>query len=173
MDINYLLSVLNLYLEKEEDKLLTINVANLDSIVKIDFSYNASHNKTYVKLDKKIFLDNIKLFIDKIQVGFDISKEEYSNLNYNIVFSNSRLLNFKDFSSNELELIRNNIKTLNEFNFSKIETNELNYNEIYVENKKNNLSFQMGWTNFLTLFILAILFSDIFMIALLVFKSFK
>ena len=172
MNIAYLLSVLNLYLNKELNKKLNINITNLDDLVKIDFSYD-SLNKTFIKLNNQLFFDNIKELIEKMQGDLDILNEEYKNDEYSIIFSNNRQINFINFSLENLQLIRNNFKTINEFTFNQINSNHLTYNEIYKQNKKYQLSFQMGFTGFLTLFLSAIWFLDIFMISLWIFKMMK
>lgn len=173
MNVSYLLSVLNLYLEKEKDLCLTVNILNISDIVKVDFSYNNSQNRTYVKLNKKIFFENINLFINTVQKEMDVIEEDYNNNIYNITFSNNQKLSFKNFSYEELKIIRNNIKTKNEFVFEKVENSQISYNEIYKENSKYKLSFQMGFTGFMTIFLSAIWFLDIFMIALWIFKTLK
>ena len=175
MNINYLLSILDLYLLKENDSPLIIEVYDNDNIVKIEFSYlNSIQNKTYIKLDKNIFIDNIKYFIPKIQNNLIINKENIDSKDniYSIIFSNNRQINFYNFK--DLEILRNNFINLPN-NINEIQNVEVieptSYNEIYNEKKKTNLSFSMGFSTYMTLFLTAIWFLDIFMIALWIFKS--
>ena len=171
MNMNYLLSILDLYLLKENNNPLIIELINNNNIVKFELSYlNSYEDKTYIKLDKEIFFKDIKYFLDKIQSNLDIKSESIDNNIYNITFSNNRKINFINFDVKDIELIRNNLNHTNYelmFKENKTET----YNEILKENKSNQkLAFSMGFSGFITIFLTAIWFLDIFMIALWIFK---
>lgn len=174
MNIGYLLSILDLYILKEKNGCLVIEVDNVLELVKVKFCYSFdTPNKTFVKIKKEIFFDNIEEFLKKIQGNLNIKKENISNLDnkntYQITFDSNRKLSFVNFSNEELSLIRKNLKNIeNDFSF----VVENNYYKVYQENKKNNLSFSMGFTTYITLFITSILFLDIFILSLLVFKVF-
>ena len=55
MNIGYLLSILDLYLLKEKNGSLIIEVDNILDLVKVNFSYSFdSSNKTFVKIELEI-----------------------------------------------------------------------------------------------------------------------
>lgn len=174
MNISYLLSILDLYLLKEKDGYLIIEIDNILEIVKIKFSYSFdSTNKTFVKIDKKMFFENIKYFLNKIQGNLTIQDEKIKNINnqkiYQVIFSNQRNLSFINFKKEELKIIRSNLNSSKlDFDFNE----NINYNDVFELNKNNNLSFQMGFSSYMTLFIISIFLSDIFMISLFIFKVF-
>ena len=59
MTIGYLLSVLDLYLLKEKNNTLLIQVDNKENLVKFNFTYSFdSINQTFVKIDKDLFFNN-------------------------------------------------------------------------------------------------------------------
>jgi len=176
MGINYLISIFNLYISKESDKkILNIDVTKKDNLIKFDFSYtNSRNNKTFVKLEIEEFNKYIKLIIDKLQYKLDVSNENYIDQIYSIEFNNKRQINFIGFSIDELNKIKTNINNsvLDLINMpNTIEIKDDSYNEIYQNNTNQKLVFSMGFSSFITIFLTAIWFLDIFMIALWVFKS--
>ena len=177
MNSSYLLSILDLYLLKENNGSLIIEVLKEEELIKVDFCYSTSKNqKTFLKLDKKVFFDSLKLFLSKVQGNFQVVDETLLETNkqksYTITFDNNRKLTFINFSVEEFEMIRSNLSNLeSEFQFEKVqEEQELSYTEKF--NLSKNLSFSMGFSTYLTLFISAIWFLDIFMISLWIFKAF-
>ena len=100
MNINYLVSILNLYLKNENsDKLLEIDFTKIDNQVKVDFSYaNSRNHKTYVKIDYKEFFSYIKYLADRIQANLKVEKENYLNKSYTIKFNNQRQVSFNNFN---------------------------------------------------------------------------
>lgn len=175
MNVSYMMSILDLYLMKEKDGTLIIEVDNIEEIVKVKFCYAFdSTNRTFVKIDKKMFFDNINYFLKKVQGNLSVSGENLTNLNnkkiYRLIFNSKRTLSFVNFTNDELKLIRENLTNLkSDFIFQEeIST----YDTKLTKNKQSNLSFSMGFSSYLTLFITSILFLDIFMISLWVFKVF-
>lgn len=172
MNIGYLLSILNLYLnQKKQDKLI-ISFDNLENLVKVDFCYfNNQINKTFVKLDKEVFFDNLNTIVNNIQEKFNKLEEELNYNNNKFIYSLNSLnqnISFIGFTKEELELIRKAFNKLEEFNFK---INEVTYSDIY-QNKNTKLVYKMGFTSYLTLFLSSIFFLDIFVISLLIFKNF-
>lgn len=175
MNISYLLSILDLYLLKEKNSTLVIEVDNILEIVKVKFYYSFdSSNKTFVKIDKKLFFDHILEFLQKIQGNLRVEGETLKTINnqpvYELVFTKQRKLSFINFTSDEMQLIRKNLNNLEtEFDF-KIE--EITYDQQLVINKNNKLSFSMGFSSYVVLITTSVLFLDIFMISLWIFKVF-
>lgn len=176
MNIGYLLSILDLYLLKEKSGSLIIEVDNILDIVKVKFSYSFdSSNKTFVKIDKKMFFDNIYEFLSKIQGNLEIKNEvliqDVKSREYKLTFDKNRNLSFINFSNKEIKLIRENLNEVkNDF------TLEISDIESYDKKKekiaKTKLSYSMGFTSYITLFITSIWFLDVLMISLWIFKVF-
>lgn len=178
MNISYLLSVIDLYLKKPHEK-LNIEVIKYDEYVKFNFFYDSSSiNKTYISVDMNTFWSFAKNILSSIQNKNTIDEELIDeNKNYVVKFKN-REVTFSWFKNEELEKIRANFNTNNkEFIFNKIDEDEIKEIERYEDklkyNKNYKLSFSMGFTSFMTIFLSAIWFLDIFMIALWVFKTLK
>lgn len=177
MNMNYLISVINLYLSKEKNNYLIIELSNTDDNIKISLSYSNSYNdKTYIKINKNLFYKDINLLINTIQSNVVINEEKIDENVYSVIFKNNRTIKFINFSNDDIISIRNN------FNFTNYEhlydlkltsSEDKNYDEIYKENKNTNLKFSFGFGSFITIFLTSIWFLDIFMIALWVFKILK
>lgn len=178
MNLNYLISILNLYLSKENDSPLIMWIDDKTNVIKIDFTYEKSlNNKTYVKVDKDLFFNNIEFLIKKIQGNLEIINESFNNNTYQVLFNNKRRINFINFNENELTLIRNNFNNLtssfnNIFNNTVVDDNTT-YDNILSENKNIKLNLSFGFTSFITVFLTSILFLDVLMIALWIFKTIK
>ena len=175
MDLNYLLSIIDLYLLKELNDHLVIDMYD-DDVIKIECSYaSSSLNKTYIKINKDDFFNNINYIITKIQGNLNIKNESYENDTYKVIFDNNREIKFILFNNDDLTKIRNNFNNLNNnFSFNKVEiNNNINYNQIYNETKQTNLKHSFGFSGFITIFLMSIWFLDIFMIALWIFKIIK
>ena len=180
MGINYFLSILDLYSVKETDSPLIIEVLNKNDTIKIDFSYESSYlNKTFVNLNKDVFFNNLKFIINKIQNNKDIISENLDeNYYYKVELENKTRITFINFESNDLQMIRNKFNSTNlDFTLTELDLNvkedKETYDEIYNENKNTNLRFSFGFSSFITIFLTAIWFLDIFMIALWIFKIIK
>ena len=183
MNISYAFSLLDLYLLNEKEGSLIVEVLKKDNLVKIDFSYTTSPlNKTYIKIDKNIFFDNLEHFIFKVKENIEIDEEKIDiNSNektYVLKFKNNRSITFANFSDSELLEIRKKLNINTDINLNK-ESIKLNIEEIkensYTKlfSEKSNLKFSMGFSSYVTLLLSAFLFLDVFMIALWVFGSIK
>ena len=76
MTISYLLSILDLYLLKEKDNELLIEVDNEENLVRFNLTYSFdSINKTFVKINKDLFITNLKEIILKIQSNLKLKEE--------------------------------------------------------------------------------------------------
>ena len=172
MNINYLLSILDLYLMKEKNGSLIIEVDNIENLVKVEFCYSFdAYNKTFVKINKEVFFANISYFLKKVQGNLFVEKESFNNQVYEIEFDKERKLSFKKFAKDEMELIRNNLTNIkNEFKF---EVEEVSYDQKYNLNSNiPRLSLSMGFTSYLTLFLTSTWFFAVLMLSLFTFKLF-
>lgn len=177
MNISYLISVLDLYLKKTNEK-LNIEIIKYDEYIKFNFFYDSSAiNKTYISVDIESFNKFSKILFRKIQKNDDIIEELIDNNNNYVVEFKNRVVTFSWFDVNELEIIRSYFDTSNEFSFNQIKNEEdINNIEKYedkIVNKNHKFAYSMGFSSFITIFLSAIWFLDIFMIALWIFKALK
>ena len=177
MSISYLLSILDLYTMKEKNSSLIIEVLNNEDLVKVNFCYtNDTFNKTFVKISKDVFFTNLKFIMEKIEPNLEVLNENLLNNNYEVIFKNKRKISFLrfflKFTKEEIQKIQANLNIIKEP--SKDEKVISFYDEQLNKNKNISLklSLSMGFSNYMILFISAIWFLDILMIALLVFKLF-
>ena len=173
MTISYLLSILDLYLLKEKDNELLIEVDNEENLVRFNFTYSFdSINKTFVKINKDLFFTNLKEIILKIQSNLKLEEEKFiirNNKNiYTFNYEQRRIITFIGFSKKEMLKIRESFNDLSDnFDFNINDS----YDQILV-NKPEKLQFSMGFSNYMSLFLSSIFFLDILMISLWIFKAF-
>lgn len=178
MDVSYLLSVLDLYLMKEKDFKTIIQVNNIENIVKFEFSYSFDlHNKTFVKIKKELFFENIKYIIEKIQGTLEIEEESLTNVDlkntYTFLFKNKRKIVFINFTEEELHIIRNQFSNLTlDYQTIVLDSKKDSYNDKLKEVPKIKLAYSFGFSSYLTLLLTSVWFLDVFMISLFVFKLF-
>ena len=177
MSISYLLSILDLYTMKEKNSSLIIEVLNNEDLVKVNFCYtNDTFNKTFVKVSKDVFFTNLKFIMEKIEPNLEVLNESLFNnnldLNYEVIFKNKRKISFLKFNKEEIQKIQANLNIIKE---SSEDEKVISFYDEQLNKNKNisvKLSLSMGFSNYMILFISAIWFLDILMIALLVFKLF-
>ena len=173
MTIGYLLSILDLYLLKEKDSQLLIEVDNEENLVRFNLTYSFdSINKTFVKINKDLFFTNLKEIILKIQSNLKLKEEKYEIKNnkniYTFNYEQKRIITFIGFSKKEMVKIRESFNDLSDnFDFNINDS----YDQILV-NKPEKLQFSMGFSNYMSLFLSSIFFLDILMISLWIFKAF-
>ncbi len=90
----------------------------------------------------------------------------------------NRVISFSWFEKEQLINIRNYFEVNNkDFSFDRIHTqeeiNDIEKYEDKLTNKNQKFAFSMGFSSFMTIFLSAIWFLDIFMIALWIFKALK
>ncbi len=188
MNTSYLLSVLDLYLQKEKNGKVIIEVESINTMIKVNFSYTFDNiNKTYVKLTKEEFISCLKEFIAKIQGDMEVTKEEYD---YNkqrttsYTFEDLRRVSFINFRESDLKVINSsfsnleekieepiNIHAYDDIVIEDFDDEEESYNKIFKDSKQSKFSFSFGFTSYTTLFLIAIWFLDILLIGLWIFKA--
>lgn len=178
MNASYLMSVLDLYLKKTNEK-LNIEIIKYNEYIKFNFFYDSSSiNKTYISIDKDSFVRFSKILFSKIQKNEDIIEELIDEENNYIVKFKKRTITFSWFNQEELKYIRSHLEVKDkDFTFNNIniqqENNDNTKYEDKVITKNSKFAFSMGFSSFMTLFLSAIWFLDIFMIALWIFKALK
>ncbi len=175
MNTDYLLSIINLYLKKENDKKKTnLNIHKLEQV--IIFSFNMSKKES----DKTSCTISIEEIDGKISKILNIYKEDemiidekYSNkkdnCHYEVLFKNGRILSFDGFNSVEINSIRNILFNISVSN-NVIQLEELNEEKKMVYHPTFSLQ-QAGFASNTTLFLVALYVLDAFLIALLIFKE--
>ena len=174
MNIEYLYSIINLYLGREKDKQKTnLNIRKLSDSIEFNFNMNSKDpNKTTVKIpldDVKLLLANIlnKYKQDLIIIDEDYVKSKDSR-NYRVLFKNGRSLSFDGFSLLEINNFRNIL-----YNIS------VNNNEVLVENinvqrkmeyKPSLVLQQAGFMSNSTIFLVVLYLVDLFLIILWILK---
>lgn len=180
MDINYLYSIINLYLSKEsDDKKTNLNVIKGNDN-QIEFNFNMNKNDpetTSFKVVNDLVLEekNLNNFIKTYKQHNMIIDEKYDydkvndNCYYYIMLNNGRSISFRNFSLIEINNIRNIIYDIK---FQKEEIRIVFEEEQEFENPVNYRLRQAGFASFGTLFMTIVWFLNIILVSLWVFKLF-
>ena len=177
MDIDYLYSIVDLYLKKEKDNKRTyLNIKKLDDHVEFSFSMkNEAEDKTESKLSYEDFNARMLDFLTRFKEDLMIIDEKYDcdsisgKCNYFVLFNNGRSISFKGFSVLEMNNLRNMLYNIN-INQNEIRVNEIDKKKEMVYQPRLRLQ-QAGFSSFATIFLIAIFFVGILVIALWVFQS--
>ena len=176
MNIDYLYSIVNLYLKKEtNNKRIILNIKRLEDEVEFNFRMN---EKSEEKTNFVIPLDeyNIHLYefinIYKNDLMIIDEKYNYNNVNntcyYYVLFKNGRVISFDGFTVLEMNNIRNFLYGIN------IHKEEIRVSNIDEEKQmayKPRLTLQQaGFSSYATLFLTVLFFADVLVIALWIFK---
>lgn len=180
MDINYLYSIVNLYLTKEDDyKKTNLSITKgIDNLIQFNFNMNKNDSETTsFKVISDLVLEekNLDNFIKMYKQNNMIIDEKYdfdkinNTCYYYIMLNNGRCVSFRNFSLIELNNIRNIIYNI------KFQKEEIRI--VFEEEKelKKPVSYrlqQAGFTSFKTLIIAIVLFLSIILLSLWIFKSF-
>lgn len=172
MTIGYLLSVLDLYLLKEKNNTLLIQVDNKENLVKFNFTYSFdSINQTFVKIDKDLFFNNLDEIVKKIIGNLELVKENLETKNnkniYTLNYSSKRIVTFVGFNKDEMVKIRDKFNLKESFSFDILK--DTYDNKLLVN---SNLKLQLGFSSYMSLFLSSIFLLDVLMISLWVFKAF-
>ena len=180
MDINYLYSIVNLYLTKEDDyKKTNLSITKgIDNLIQFNFNMNKNDSETTsfkvisdLVLEEKNFDNFIKMYKQNNMIIDE--KYDFDKINntcyYYIMLNNGRCVSFRNFSLIELNNIRNIIYNI------KFQKEEIRI--VFEEEKelKKPVSYrlqQAGFTSFKTLIIAIVLFLSIILLSLWIFKSF-
>ena len=173
MNINYLYSMVNLYLKNENDhQRLKINITKKEDSVLFSFNMKKEDiDKTSIKLPMQIvnehFYDIIQLFKGDLLIidekyDYDKVKDECY---YYIKLNNGRMIIFNGFSLMELNTIRNIIYNID------IRQDEIRIGKEEEEILPNkwNLKYA-GFISPVTIFLVTIIILVVFVISLLIFS---
>ena len=173
MDINYLNSIVNLYLMKENNDKRTnlILVKNNDRIM---FSFNMDKDNIdvtsfIISYDELFKNDNIKTLIQNYKDKTIVIDEKFDNKVYSILLNNGRRISFENFSVIELNDIRNIIYDI------KFQKEEIRIDFLDVEDIDNKYYYTLkptGFANFKTILVIAVCFLVVFIVSLWLFYVF-
>ena len=177
MNYNYIYSIIELYLKNENDKKkVNLNIIKTNDKIYFDFDMKKDQNSQssfFLPIDViNNYLENI---LKKYKANLLIIDEKYQldstkkNSKYIVSFNNGRILSLSNFSILEINNIRNilyNIDLRKEEIRVKLDDKEeikMNYKPMLLET---------GFVRGSSIFLLAILFADIFIVSLWFFKNF-
>ena len=175
MGIDYLYSIINLYLKKEIDNKKTIlNVKKLENEVQFDFNMNYKDaDKTSFVIPLDLYNNYLKEFLHLYKEDLMIIDEKYSNNKidntcyYYVLFKNGRSISFDGFTIIEMNNIRNVLYNI-----------QINKEEIRVSNldEKKEMAYeprlrlqQAGFSSYATLFMVVLFIAAILVISLWIF----
>lgn len=180
MNLNYFISVLELYLNKETEYKTNLSIVKyLNGKLKVNFTMNHDLNETtsfFMEYDSFMERDNLCQLFKQYKQDLIIidEKYEYDKLNetcyYCIMLANGRILSFKNFSLDEVNQMRNLIYDI------KYNPNEI---KVILDNDEKSgyyhpsvLLGQTGFASFFTLFVVVLGILNVLIITLWIFKNF-
>lgn len=175
MNIDYLYSIINLYLKKENNDAKTnMVITKKDEKVEIKFNMNADDpNTTCFLFPLDLFEENLNNIVNLYKNNQVIQDEKYDYnkekdlCQYYIKFQNGRKVTFENLSINHLKNIRNYLYSsslnLNEINMQKI-------NNIDFEKFDNNLEpAYAGFASFKSILLISLFFLVVLVVSLICF----
>ncbi len=178
MDIDYLYSIVDLYLKKEKDNKRTyLNIKKLDDHVEFSFSMkNETEDKTESKLSYEDFNARMLDFLTRFKEDLMIIDEKYDYITYNescyyyVLFKTGRSISFDGFSVAEMNNVRNILYDIS-INKEEVRVEEIKEEKEMAYQPRLRLQ-QAGFSSYVTLLLVVIFFTAVLVISLLVFKSF-
>ena len=178
MDYNYLYSIINLYLKKENSqKKMNVILSKKKEKIVFYFSYTKdSNNQTTFDLPIDLINKYLVIIINRIKEKNMIIDEKYQLNNkrnqyrYSVQLSNGRRITFINFTTIEVNNIRNILYNIQNIN-SELKLMVEEEPEVVKMNYNPKLQ-ETGFVNVRSLFLVAIILADIFMLSLWFFKIF-
>ena len=176
MNIDYLYSIINLYLKKENDhKKTSLNINKIDDKVEFNFNMNdIDSDKTSFVIPFDEFYNHLDGFVEKYKENIMIIDERYNSdkvngtCYYYVLFKNGRRISFNGFSMFEMNDIRNALYDI------KINKEEVRVNDIEEEKQmpyEPRLRLQQsGFSSVASIVLAIIFFADVLVITLWVLK---
>jgi len=171
---NYIYSILALYFKNEsEDKKTILNIIRYKDHISLRFNMNEKNDdkSSYeipIEVVNTYITDIIKKYRDNMLVIDENFKEKNGYYNYSVKFKSGRKLTFSNFSLLEINNLRNILFDIN-IRKDEIRVNIDNEKEEIKMNYKPRLQ-ETGFVSFKSIFLMTLLFSDIFMISLWICK---
>ena len=177
MNIDYLYSIVDLYLKKEKDNQRTfLNIRKLNDAVEFSFNMKKDNeDKTKFTIPCDEYSSHLCDFLQKYKENLMIIDEKYNydSINntcyYYVLFNSGRSMSFNGFSVLDMNNVRNSLYDIR-FRRNEVRISELNEEKQMVYKPRLRLQ-EAGFSSFATIFIIAIFFADVLVIALWIFKS--
>lgn len=178
MNIDYLYSIINLYLKRELDNKRTIlNIRKLNDQVEINFNMKTvKDDKTTFVIPYEEFNKNINEITSRFKQELMIIDEKYNYDNasstcyYYVLFNNGRVISFDGFSIIEMNNIRNNLYNI-KINKEEIRIDDVSDKKEMVYKPRIHLQ-EAGFSSMATLLLMVMFFIDILVITLWIIKTF-
>jgi hypothetical protein len=178
MNKDYLYSIVNLYLNRENDnKKIALNIDLQENDVEFSFSMTDNDiDKTSLVIPRDEYDEIIVDLINQLKQDLMVIDEKYNYENENgschylVKFNNGRKISFDGFTIIETNNIRNVLYDI-----------KINQNEIRLEDieQKQEMAYkprlrlqQAGFSSYATLLLVVIFFALVLVVSLFVFKSF-
>ena len=174
MDIDYLYSIFDLYLNKEKtNKKINFSMTKKEDVIEFNFNMNIDDvEATNFSLPYDIVAPQIENILNIYKDNLMIIDEKYNyqnnNCYYYVLFQNGRTLSLDGFSMLELNNIRNILYNIS-INKEELRINNINEDKQMVYKPKPRLQ-QAGFTSFVTLFLALLFIADVVVIGLWIFK---
>ena len=177
MNIDYLYSIINLYLKRESDVKRTIlNIRKQNDQVECSFNMKTvKDDKTTFTIPYEDFNKNINEIVTRFKQELIIIDEKYNydNANstcyYYVLFNAGRAISFDGFTILEMNNIRNNLYNI------KINKEEIRVDDVSSEKEmayKPRIRLQeAGFSSYATLLLMVMFFIDLLVITLWVIKT--
>ena len=177
MNIDYLYSIINLYLKKETDvKKTTLNIKKLEDDVEFNFNMKKDiDDKTTFMIPYDSYNKHLVDFINMYKEDLMIIDEKYSYDNasgtcyYYVLFKTGRSISFHGFKVLEINNVRNILYNIM-INKEEIRVDELDTPKEMAYKPRLRLQ-QAGFSSYATLFFVVVFFVTVLVISLLVFNS--
>lgn len=177
MNIDYLYSIINLYLKREIDNKRTIlNIKKQNDQVECSFNMKTDKNdKTTFVIPYEQFNKNIDVIVSRFKQELIIIDEKYNYDNmsstcyYYVLFNSGRAISFDGFTVIEMNNIRNSLYNI------KINKDEIRVSDIKEEKEmlyKPRMRLQeAGFSSYATLLLMVMFFIDTLVVILWVIKT--
>lgn len=177
MNIDYLYSIIQLYIKKEIDNKKTIlSIKKIDDNVEFSFNVKINDDKTTFVIPYDLYNSYLVSILHSYKENLMIIDEKYNYDNatntcyYYVLFNSGRTISFNGFSILEMNNVRNILYGIN------INQEEIRVSEIEEEKEmayKPRLRLQQaGFSSYATLFLVVIFFVAVLVISLFVFSLF-
>lgn len=176
MNIDYLYSIINLYLKREKDTSRT-NMVISKKEDNLEFNVNMQENdpnKTIFVFPYDIFAENMDNILSLYKDNILVIKEDYKynkdsdTCKYTVEFKNGRKISFKGFSIHDVNKIRNSIYNIT-IDKEKIRLN-INDNLDFDMKYQNNFKYSYaGFTSMKEVLFISVFFFVVLVVSLFLF----
>lgn len=178
MNIDYLYSIINLYLKRELDNKRTIlNIKKINDQVEINFNMKTvKDDRTTFVIPYEEFNKNINEIASRFKQELMIIDEKYNydNVNntcyYYVLFNTGRVISFDGFSIIEMNNIRNNLYNI-KINKEEIRVDDVSDKKEMAYKPRIHLQ-EAGFSSYATLLLMVMFFIDLLVVTLWVIKTF-